>query len=641
MADKRWNMVSPFDAGYTDPLQDPVLASQWGLMNPLSEMSMPPLPSLPQGTGNTALNLVGILGGLGLGLARPRVAPQALQNLQAANMMEWRDTQRELSEQRLALQKQDQALQLQTLAEMQRGEGGQPQAASSFAQPRPTAPPQPPPVSAVPHFALGSSSLPGAPMQFTPEARLAEPPTQPFFTGQPAPIRGNTSNTLNAFGRSQTRSTSRGTEREQATNNAVNDLTTAWMQNPDQAQRDPRRLLKEVLTRNPAADSKEVRQSLSNTLFETYHTATLTNQPGLDPKSAFRQAYADAAKDLGAGLFMPTDQMRTLATQVAGEGEHRGLAIGKDDKDRLGQLNIYEGNQAASVQGAKNAADIYTKGMSPSDLQSFETPPPIGSTMGDVMRGQARQQRQPSVTGQMGPTPGTPMSKQRQVQVETSEREHSQTRVAVESVAPTIANIVRKAEDIRKAFSDNSLQDWFHKGTNWIDVMQSQVTGFPTTEMGKLIQSYDTLVDTNGTLMARVVQGQKGNLTEQERIIGQRGFPATFRELMNNPVAGNDRLAVLSDVIALELNDPTFRLGRLDAPMSEFEKGVEAYRQNRIATRPELYYNPPRLPGAALPGPPPAAPPTMSAPMMTPEDQAISDRIQQELQQNIKPRKKP
>ena len=172
-----------------------------------------------------------------------------------------------------------------------------------------------------------------------------------------------------------------------------------------------------------------------------------------------------------------------------------------------------------------------------------------------------------------------------------------------------------------------------------LDVMQSQVTGFPTTEMGKLVQSYDTLVENNGPLMARVVQAQRGNLTEMERKIGERGFPSTFRELFNNPVAGNDRLAVLSDVLGLELRDPTFSLGRLDVPASEFEKGIEATRHQRIATRPELYVNAPTF-GAPTRPQGQNAPPILPESLLAPEDKAITDQINKELQQNVKPRKK-
>ena len=380
MADPRYRMVSPFDTSLaSDPTQDPIVASQYGLINPLEGMSMPSMPALPQGSGNTALNLAGILGGLGLGLARPRVAPQALQTLQAINTIGWREDQKEFARQRLELAQREQALQLANLAEMQRPEGGS--ASPQFAQASP--PPAPPQVSGVPHFALSQPGGAGAAPQFTSESRLEAPPDQPFLTSPPTPIRGNTSTSLSAFGRSQTRSTTRGTEKEQATNNAVNDLTTAWMQNPDLAQRDSRRLLKDVLARNPAADSKEVRQNLSNTLFETYHAAVLQNQPNLDPKTAFRQAYGAAAQDLGPGMFVPTDQMRTLATQVPSLEERRSLAVGQGDKTTQKELNIVEGERAGALQTYQNKADIYSKALAEGAISQIPGAV-MGQTTADV-----------------------------------------------------------------------------------------------------------------------------------------------------------------------------------------------------------------------------------------------------------------
>jgi len=608
-------MVSPFDPRLTDPVagESDSIATEYGLISPFEAMgaqapslpSMPTLPSLP--SGNEALNWAAILGGLGLGLARPRVAPQALQNFSAANLMQWRDDQREFARQRLELAQREELTKRAVLGQILGGEGGG-QAPPQFTAQAPSTPPEPQ-VSAVPHFAAPAISSLTAPQQFEPQARLAEQPPQPFFNVPPQPIRGNTSTGLSAYGLSQTQSTTRGTEKEQATNNAVNELASAWVQNPELAQRDPRRLLKEVLTRNPQADSKEVRQSLSNTLFETYHSNVLSAQPNLDPKTAFRQAYTAASQDLGPGMFMPTDQMRTLATQVPSVEEQRGLAASRGDQPKLRELNVMEGERAGTID--------LMKPFTPSEAQKFAVPPPVGTTPGQIMGRRA------------------PMSAEQETGLVGRERERSQTQTAVETVAPTIANIVRKAEDVRKSFGGMDIQSLFQRGKNWVDVMQAQVTGFPATEMGKLIQSYDTLVQTNGPLMARVVQAQRGNLTEQERIIGQQGFPATFRELYNNPVAGNDRLAVLGDVMALELRDPTFRLGRLEAPMSEFEKGVETFRQQRIATRPELYTNAPSF----QPTPSsPAAPPSLPAPLLTPEDQAMKDRINQEINEYLKRR---
>lgn len=221
------------------------------------------------------------------------------------------------------------------------------------------------------------------------------------------------------------------------------------------------------------------------------------------------------------------------------------------------------------------------------------------------------------------------MSEQRKVNVTVSERERVQRQVQLEAVAPSIAHVVQRAEQIRKGFSDLNLMNLAQKGKNWLDVAQSQVTGLPQTELGKLVTSYDDMVQTSGPFMAKAVQGQVGNLTEQEQAVGRQGFPKTFRELVNNPVAGNDRMSVLGTVLAMELRDPTFDLGRLEVPMSEFEKSVRAHRQQLIQTRPELFTNAPQMapqmPQSA------GAPPTLATPPMTPEDQAVSDRIQQEL----------
>lgn len=595
MADPRWKYVTP---DQTSLGEDPLVASQWGVISPFEAMnmdapSMPAMPNLPAlPSGNEALNWAAILGGLGLGLARPRVAPQALQTFSALNLMQDRGLRREEARQRLASAQREEDTKQSILGQIMAPEGGT--AAPTFTGPPSTGPQQT-----------------GTPAPNT-------QPT-PFFTTSPAPIRGNTSTGISAYGLSKTQSTNRGTEKEQATNAAVNDLTTAWMQNPDQAQQNPRRLLKEVLGRNPQADSSAVRQNLSNTLFETYHAAVLQNQPTLDPKSAFREAYKAAAQDLGPGMFVPTDQMRTLATQVPSIEEQRSLSAIQGDKTKQGQLNLIEGAREAALTGAKNTANFYTQPYNPSEAQKFVTPPPVGTTPAQ-QAGRA------------------PMSVGQETGITVQERERSQTQTAVETVAPAVAGIVKKAEDIRKAFSGLSLQDMYHRGKNWLDVMQSQVTGFPATEMGKLVQSYDTLVENNGPLMARVVQAQRGNLTEMERKIGERGFPATFRELFNNPVAGNDRLAVLSDVLGLELRDPTFSLGRLDVPPSEFEKSINATRQQRIASRPELYSNAPTFHAPASPGAA-TAPPTLSAPMLTPEDQAVKDRVNQEIQDYLNRRK--
>lgn len=78
----------PWDTGLTEnPDDEQLLATNFQL------------PSIPPGAGNTALNLASILGGLGLGLARPRVAPQALQSLAAVNAMQARDD----AQQRMAM----------------------------------------------------------------------------------------------------------------------------------------------------------------------------------------------------------------------------------------------------------------------------------------------------------------------------------------------------------------------------------------------------------------------------------------------------------------------------------------------------------------------------------------------------------
>lgn len=567
---------------------------------------------MPSMGGSDMANWAAILGGLGLGLARPRLADDARQNFQAMNTMQWREDQKDFARQRLAIAQREHDIQVANFLKMQEGEGGTPQSApGTFTAPPPT-PPQAaaPSPSAVPHFAAPAVSGLAQPLQFEPQTRMAEQPPQPFFQSGPQPIRGNTSNSFSAFGQSQTRSTNRGTEREQATNNAVNDLTTAWVQNPDQAQKDPRRLLKEVLQRNPQADSKAVRENLSNTLFETYHSTVMTDQPNLDPKSAYRQAYSAAAKDLGPGMFVPTDQMRTLATQSASVEEQRGLATSANDKGRLSELNVYAGHEAAALQGAKNTADIFTKAIGEGAAKEYENPPPARTTL-----------------AQMGSR--APMSAQRQVNVTVSERERVQRQVQLEAVAPSIAHVVQRAEQIRKGFDGLNLMNLAQKGKNWLDVAQSQVTGLPQTELGKLVTSYDDMVQTSGPFMAKAVQGQVGNLTEQEQAVGRQGFPKTFRELVNNPVAGNDRMSVLGTVLAMELRDPTFDLGRLEVPMSEFEKSVRAHRQQLIQTRPELFTNAPQMapqmPQSA------GAPPTLATPPMTPEDQAVSDRIQQEL----------
>lgn len=87
MADRRY--LAPWETSLTDsPTQDQLIVPQYGLPTP--EMpSLPALPSMP--SGNDAMNWAAILGGLGLGLARPRVAPQALQSLSAVNAIQARD----------------------------------------------------------------------------------------------------------------------------------------------------------------------------------------------------------------------------------------------------------------------------------------------------------------------------------------------------------------------------------------------------------------------------------------------------------------------------------------------------------------------------------------------------------------------
>ncbi len=603
---------------------DPAVLQQVAMSQPMDDTTPPSMPQpSPSSGGLSAGNLANwaaILGGLGLGLARPRVAPQALNNFQAANMMQWRDDQREFARQRLELAQREEATKRQILGQIIGPEGGAtppPAVAGATAAP----PPAPPTTSAVPHFAAPPVSGMTTPLQFEPQARTAVPPDQPFFTGEPTPVRGNTSTSLSAYGLSKTQSTNRGTEKEQATNAAVNDLTTAWMQNPEQAQRDPRRLLKETLSRYPAADSKEVRQNLSNTLFETYHAEVLRANPSLDPKSAFRQAYNAASQDLGPGMFVPTDQMRTLATQVPSIDEQRSLATIQGDKSKQAQLNAVESAREASITGARNTADFFTKPYTPGEAQQFENPPRVGTTPAQQAGSQA------------------PMSFERQTGLGVRERERSQREVQLEAVAPSISSVVERAEQIRKGFSELNLMSLAQRGKNWLDIAQSQLTGFPQTELGKLVTSYDDMVQTSGPFMAKAVQGNVGNLTEQEQAVGRQGFPKTFRELVNSPIAGNDRMSVLSTVLAMELRDPNFRLSRLDVPMSEFEKSVEAHRQQLIRTRPELFSRVPQLPPTGVS--PPAqgmAPPTLQTPPMTPEDQAIKDRINQEMSDYLRKR---
>lgn len=628
--DPRWKMVPFWDTSIAaDPTQDPTLQTSFGLMNPFAGLwggapppaqntpTPPSAPAMPSMSGNEMANWAAILGGLGLGLARPRIADEARQNFSAMNTLQWREDQKKFAQQRLDIAQREHDIQVANYAKMQEPEGGTAQGTFTAPPPRmgqgPQAQAAPPSVSTVPHFAAPQVSGLTQPAQFIPETRLAEQPPTPFLTTPPSPVRGNTSTNLSAFGQSQTRSTSRGTEKEQATNNAVNDLTTAWVQNPELAQKDPRRLLKEVLQRNPAADSKAVRESISNTLFDTYHTTIQQEQPGLDPKSAYRQAYTATARDL-PGLFAPTDQMRSLATQSASIEEQRSLAFAGGDKGRLRDIDIMQGNTEAAMTGARNAANFATAPYSPTEAQKFETPPPVGTT--------------PLQQSRVG---RAPMSEQRQVNVTVAERERTQRMVQLEAVAPSIASVVQRAEQIRKGFSDLNLMNLAQKGKNWLDVAQSQLTGLPQTELGKLVTSYDDMVQTSGPFMAKAVQGQVGNLTEQEQAVGRQGFPKTFRELVNSPVAGNDRMAVLGTVLAMELRDPTFDLGRLEVPMSEFEKSVRAHRQHLIQTRPELFSNPPQM--GAQPAMPSSAgaPPTLATPPMTPEDKAISDRIQQEL----------
>lgn len=380
MANERYKPTSPFDLGLAEPGQEQITVPQYSFIPPWEAMNMPP-PALP--SGNDAMNWASILGGLGLGLARPRLAPQALQNFSALGLMQERSDRQAYEQQRLDVAKHEELMKQLVLKQILGGGDMTTSPSSpSFTAPASTAatPPSPPQVSDVPHFAAAMPGSMAQTPQLIPQERMAEQPSQPFFQGAPSPIRGNTSTGLSAYGISQTQSTNRGTEKEQATNNAVNDLTTAWVQNPEVAQRDPRRLLKEVLARNPQADSKEVRQNLSNTLFETYHLGVLSNQPNLDPKTAFREAYTAASQDLGPGMFLPTDQMRTLATQVPSIEERRSFAVGQNNQPALSNLNVVESNTAAAKQGAQNTADFYTK-----QLQEGAISQVPGAVMGQTM----------------------------------------------------------------------------------------------------------------------------------------------------------------------------------------------------------------------------------------------------------------
>lgn len=594
----------------------------------LSQMAGPPPssdqpPFLSNGFANQALNLAAIIGGLGLGLARPRVAPQAQDNFQMLNTMQWRDEQRKIAQQRLAIQQREEETKRAILGQILAPEDGTPPTSPQVAATRSTgqlsAPQSPAPqVSEVPHFAASMpNTLTRAP-QLVPQDRMAQPPDQPFLTSPPSPILGELTQGLSAYGLSRQGVTKRGTEREQATNNAISDMSAAWLQYPDRAQRDPVGLYNEVRGRYKQADTGALREDLTTTVFDEQYRKLLDT--GLDPKSQFRQAYQESAKLL-PGIFRPSKEIRTQATNIASMDEQEALAVVNGDKSALKKLNVVKGDTAYTLRGAQNTADVATKPLTPTELQQFRNPPPVGTTQGQLM-GKA-----------------APMSRQEEINVTTSERDRTERKIMLEAVAPSISSVVRRAEELRKGFADLSLMNIYQKGKNWLDVAQSQMTGVPLTELGKLVTSYDDMVRTSGTFMAKAVQGNSGVLTEPEQAVGRQGFPQTFRELVNNPVGGNDRMAVLGTVLAVELRDPTFHLDRLDVPMSEFEKSVEAHRQQLIATRPELFTDAPRLAPAAptLPGQAPAAsaPPTVPPHILTPEDQAVKDRVNQEIQEYL------
>lgn len=636
---------------------------------PLQLVESAPVPPPTSGSGfslpsfsmpsNEAMGTAAMLGGLALGLGAPQVGPQALQNFSAINLMQNRDEYRRQAQERLELQKQIEQRRenvilaqkglmrpgmdpdLIPLAEQERARRVRAEA-EFYGTPPPqgnapvqvNAPSQAPQPSEVPHYqAVGG---PGG-VQLEPTQRNIDPGQGPIrldaaqpggdfmFPSQPQRPPGNVSRSLTVDGMTITKSQPTVDPKVFATQRAVAELSELVATQDEAVQADPRKAFRVIMQRYPDADAADVKRELTNSMINAHVMHAQATDPNIDPKSAYIIGFNGARQDLGL-LFSPPDSARTMSTQVPSLEERRSAAYGTPgEKDTQRRLNQIDSNREAAVTAGRNIANFETLPLTPEQLQHFEQPLPYGTT-GSQAAGRA------------------PMSEQRKVNVDVTERERSQTQVAIQDVAPAITSIVTKAEQIRGEFEKMSGMGLLQQGANWVDYAQSTLTGVPLTEFGKLVKTYDDLVKTNGVMLARAYQGQKGNLTETERKIGDQGFPQTFKELYNNPQGANDRMAVMSEVMALELRDPNFRIPRLNVPATPFEQSVEAARQQRIATRPDLYSQvgaaPPPVRQAPLAPPPPApaapAPPTM----LSPEEQSLNSKIDADIKNSLSKRKK-
>jgi hypothetical protein len=670
-----WKFVNPWDLNPTDMSFDPVGYFQGlgGAMGIGQTPTPPPLPvqqqepqtvSPNQGSGMGNLgDWAAILGGLGLGIAAPHVGPQALQNFSAINLMQNRQDQRREAQERIDLYKQAEKRHMETtlaaqgieipgmdpaLAQAARQEAertarvqeaffndGMPQGPQSMQARQPQAPAMPQAPGTPQYTPVSTGEAPASseplrnidPSQGPPRLEATAPASEFVFPSDPRIAPTSTTKSLTHRGMTITKNQPTIDPKQFDTQQAVAELSELIATQDDAVANNPRQAFRTIMKRHSQADAKEVKHQLSDVMINAHMQHLTETDPGLDPITAYRHAYSAAAKDMGL-LFSPTDQARNQSLGIATIEQQRANSIGQPGGRAIqNELNTIEAAREAALTGAKNTANFYTEVLPPSSLQHFEDPPKFGGT-GAQIAGKA------------------PMSKERETGITTRERERSQLQVTMEHSAPTVQAVATKAQELRTQFDRISKMGIIGQGANWADYMQSQATGMPMTEFGKAAKTYDDFVATSGPMVARAVQSQVGNLTEMEQQVARKGLPQTFREIHNNPVEANERMAVLGDAISMKLRDPNFRLPRLnpDSPLSPFEQHVEQARTQRIATRPDLYNAiaqqlapPPVAPQAPQA---PGAPPSVPSHILSPQEQADLDKINADIQNSINKKKR-
>lgn len=487
-------------------------------------------------------NLAGVAGGLGLGLARPRIGDQARQTAGLVSLMQQRQ---DANEERDLARRETQRQHFQNLAAQLAQHGiattpdelatpdnmstqltkmaQQVQTAEKNALAFPNAPLPVPPsatalpppgvetpmplvpphtVSALPPLAL-EGGTPATPPPSTPAAPLTPPAVRPpaaastgssFFPFPAQPTQMNVTGSVTAPISKITRgaSTNYGTVHEQQTNSAVRDLTQAYA-DPflgASIHQFPVEAMQDLLVRYPQADPNKVKEGVTQLVVGQTRRELLNTPEGhaMHPAEALRMAHERAQTLLGP-FYRADPQTQTATLHVPSIEERRSLAANQRDPQALRYLNEVESNRAAALQGAQNTADIYTKALGASDISNIP-----GAQMGQTMD-QVR---------------GTPALDTQGVQ---------QFR-AIKQVLPMFTTM----EKINNVIANS--KEWKDLPGQKLDVLQAKYLSAGKPEVVAAINTYEANRQLIAVAYART-KGFVGNPTAAEQFLGASVIPAS------------------------------------------------------------------------------------------------------------------